>query len=140
MVVVGFDPGADGEDIGIEDDVVGVEVESVRAPLAALAHRSAPLQRIRLPVLVEGHDHDRRAIALAQAACSREFLRPGLQADGIDYRLPGMHFSPASITVHLEESTVMGTRAMSGSEAIRLRNRTSGLLGIEHALIHVDTR
>jgi hypothetical protein len=28
------------------------------------------------------------------------------------------------MTVHLEESTITGTRAMSGSEAIRLRKRT----------------
>ena len=35
--------------------------------------------------------------------------------------LPCTHFSPASITDHLEESIMIGTREMSGSEAIRLR-------------------
>ena len=35
--------------------------------------------------------------------------------------LPCTHFSPASITSHLEESIISGTRAMSGSAAIRLR-------------------
>ena len=38
--------------------------------------------------------------------------------------LPCRHFRPASITVHLDESTITGTRAMSGSDAIRFRNRT----------------
>ena len=36
--------------------------------------------------------------------------------------LPCTHFSPASITENFEESIITGTRAMSGSAAIRLRN------------------
>ncbi len=35
--------------------------------------------------------------------------------------LPCTHFSPASITSHLELSIITGTREMSGSAAIRLR-------------------
>ena len=35
--------------------------------------------------------------------------------------LPCTHFSPASITSHFELSIMIGTRAMSGSAAIRLR-------------------
>ena len=38
--------------------------------------------------------------------------------------LPCTHLRPASITDHLELSIMMGTRAMSGSEAMRLRNVT----------------
>ncbi|MDT4874424.1 hypothetical protein D3C80_893130 [compost metagenome] len=38
--------------------------------------------------------------------------------------LPWMHFRPASITSHLEESIMIGTREMSGSPAIRLRKVT----------------
>ena len=37
--------------------------------------------------------------------------------------LPCRHFRPASITLHFEESTITGMRAMSGSEAIRFRKR-----------------
>ena len=36
--------------------------------------------------------------------------------------LPWTHFSPASITDHLDESIITGTLAMSGSPAMRLRN------------------
>jgi len=35
--------------------------------------------------------------------------------------LPCRHLSPASITENFDESTMTGTRAMSGSAAIRLR-------------------
>ena len=52
--------------------------------------------------------------------------------------LPCTHFRPASITDHFDESIMIGTRATSGSEAIRFRKRHHGLLGIEHALVHVD--
>ncbi len=52
--------------------------------------------------------------------------------------LPCTHFRPASITENFEESTITGTRAMSGSAAIRLRKVDHRLLGIEQALVHVD--
>ena len=38
--------------------------------------------------------------------------------------LPCTHLSPASITSHFEESTITGTREMSGSEATSFRNRS----------------
>jgi hypothetical protein len=38
--------------------------------------------------------------------------------------LPCRHFRPASITLHFEESTITGTRAISGSLATRFRKRT----------------
>src|SRR5258708_40115392 len=38
--------------------------------------------------------------------------------------LPCTHFSPASITSHFDESIISGTRAMSGSAAIRFRKVT----------------
>ena len=38
--------------------------------------------------------------------------------------LPWMQRRPASMTDHLDESTITGTRAMSGSPAIKLRKRT----------------
>ena len=41
--------------------------------------------------------------------------------------LPCTHLRPASITDHLDESIMMGTRAMSGSDAMRLRNVTIAL-------------
>ena len=38
--------------------------------------------------------------------------------------LPCRHLRPASITVHFDESIMIGTRAMSGSAATRFRKRT----------------
>ena len=50
---------------------------------------------------------------------------------------PCTHFSPASITSHLELSTITGTRAMSGSPAIRFRKVVMARDGVEQALVHV---
>jgi hypothetical protein len=50
--------------------------------------------------------------------------------------LPCTHFRPASITSHFDESIITGTRAMSGSEAIRLRKRHR--LPNRAGLVHVD--
>ena len=46
---------------------------------------------------------------------------PSLSEIEFTTALPCRHFSPASITENFEESTITGTRAMSGSAAIRLR-------------------
>jgi hypothetical protein len=52
--------------------------------------------------------------------------------------LPCTHFRPASITSHLELSIITGTRAISGSAAIRFRKVRMALGTVQHALIHVD--
>jgi hypothetical protein len=52
--------------------------------------------------------------------------------------LPETHLSPASITLPLELSIITGTRAMSGSAPISLRNVSIAARRIEQALVHVD--
>ena len=42
------------------------------------------------------------------------------------------------MTENFDESTITGTRAMSGSEATRLRNSTIAAFGVDQALVHVD--
>ena len=48
---------------------------------------------------------------------------PSLRLIELTIALPCTHFSPASITDHLDESIMTGTRAMSGSEATSCRKR-----------------
>ena len=42
--------------------------------------------------------------------------------------LPCTHFKPASITLHLLESIIIGTRAISGSEAIKFKKCVMALM------------
>ncbi len=57
-------------------------------------------------------------------ACSRNLSSPSFMEIEFTIGLPWMQRSPASITSHLEESTITGTRLMSGSLAISLVNRS----------------
>ena len=52
------------------------------------------------------------------------FSSPSFIEMELTIALPCTHLSPASITSHFEESTITGTREMSGSEAISLRKRS----------------
>ena len=52
--------------------------------------------------------------------------------------LPCTHFSPASITDHFELSIMTGTRAMSGSAAIRFKKLGHGGFAVQQAFVHVD--
>ena len=57
-------------------------------------------------------------------ACSTNFSSPSFIEIELTIALPWTHLSPASITSHLEESTITGTRLMSGSVATSFRKRS----------------
>jgi len=54
-------------------------------------------------------------------ACAIKTSSPSFKEIELTIHFPCTHFSPARITSHLEESIIMGTRAISGSEATRFR-------------------
>ena len=53
-----------------------------------------------------------------------ELSSPSFMEIELTMGLPWTHCRPASMTSHLDESIMIGTRLMSGSEAISLRNRS----------------
>ncbi len=64
VAVVLLDAGGDGEDVGIEDDVLGRKADLLGEQLVgALADRDLALDRVGLALLVEGHDDDGGAVA-----------------------------------------------------------------------------
>ena len=64
VVVVLLDAGGDGEDVRIEDDVLGREADLFgQNVVGALADLGLALERVGLALLVEGHDDDRGAVA-----------------------------------------------------------------------------
>src|SRR5690606_30133851 len=56
-------------------------------------------------------------------ACSMNAASPSFIEIELTTPLPCRHLRPASITLHFDESTITGMRAMSGSDAIRVRKR-----------------
>ena len=140
VIVVLLDAGRHGEDVGVEDDVLGREAGLLGQELVgAGADLDLARRGVGLALLVEGHDDDGRAVHRGRAwrgagtPSSPSFIEIELTIG-----LPCTHFRPASITSHLELSIITGTRAMSGSAAIRLRNSTIAFFEVDQALVHVD--
>ena len=59
-----------------------------------------------------------------ERACSRNTFSPSFNEMELTMALPCMHSKAASITSHLEESIIIGTRAISGSDIRRFRKFT----------------
>ncbi len=110
-----------GEDVGVEDDVLGRVAdlfgEDRVGPLRDLL---AALEVVGLALLVEAHDDDRRAVLAAQAGLLDEGSTPSFIEIELTIGLPWVRFRPVSMTSHLLESIISGTREMSGSEPTRL--------------------
>lgn len=55
-------------------------------------------------------------------ACERNFSSPSFRLIELTTHLPCEHFKPAKTVSQFDESIISGTRAISGSEPMRLRN------------------
>src|SRR5262245_33817856 len=80
-----LDPGCNGQDVGVEDEVVWIEPhpfgEQFVGPLADL---HLALDGVRLTMFVESHDHHTGAIALDATGFVEEVLLSLFEADGVD--------------------------------------------------------
>ena len=83
--VVLLHPGRDREDVGVEDDVLGLEPDDVRQQVVgAPQDGDAPLDRLGLALFVEGHHDDRGAVAPAEAGLAQELGLALLERDRVD--------------------------------------------------------
>ena len=140
VVVVLVDAGADGEDVGVEDDVLGGEADLLGEQAV---RRGAPISQptldgLGLAVLVEGHDHDRGAVAMGQARLAQELLLALLERDGVDDG-PTLRGAQAGL-----DDRPLGRVDHEGHAGdVRLGREQAheaghGRLRVEHALVHVD--
>ena len=80
-----LDSGRDGEHVRIEDQILRREADVLdEQPVRALADRDLALDRLGLPLLVERHHHDARAVAANRARLLEERLLPLLQRERVD--------------------------------------------------------
>ncbi len=80
-----LDPGGHGQDVGIEDDVLGGEADLLgKQRVGACEDLDLAIERDGLAFLVERHDHDGRAVAADQAGLLEERLLALLEADRVD--------------------------------------------------------
>ena len=95
IAVVLLDAGRDGEDVRVEDDVLGRKVGLFGQKLVgARADRDFALERVGLALFVERHHHHRRAIGAHQPGLAQELLLAFLHRDRVDDRLALDAFEP----------------------------------------------
>ena len=82
--VVLLHPGRDREDVRVEDDVLGSEPDDAgQQVVGATQDGHPPLDRLRLALLVEGHDDDRGPVAPAEAGLPQELGLALLEGDRV---------------------------------------------------------
>jgi len=113
-----LDPGRDGQDIRIEDDVLRRKAGLLDEQfIGALADRDLAFGGVGLARLVEGHHDDARAEAPDDAGLREKILFTFLQRVGaVDHDRNARHFG------------------LAGDEIQEARHRR---FGIEHAFVHV---
>ena len=132
------DPGGDGEDVGVENDVLRVGAVGDQQLVGALADRDFALCRVGLADFVERHDHDRGAISAALARELEERPLAFLHADRIDDRLARHAFetrldhAPFRAVDHHRNAGDVG---LGGDALQEDRHR---LLAVEQGLVDVD--
>ena len=95
VVVVLFEPGRNGEDVGVEDDVRRIDPRLLgQQPIGALADLDLARDRVGLALFVECHDDHRRAEPPNRARLGEEVGFALLEADRVDDRLALHAFEP----------------------------------------------
>ena len=133
-----LDPGGDGEDVGVEDDVAGVPAVGEQQVIGTATDRYLARRGVGLALLVERHHHSGGAVAPDLSRLSQKRVLALLKADRIDDRLardalqPGLDDRPFRAVDHYRYARDVG---LSGDQ---LEEGDHRLLGIEQALVHVD--
>ncbi len=133
-----LDPRGDGEDVRVEDDVLGREARRLGQEVVGAAEdRDLPLDGLRLAPLVERHDDDCRAERAHRARLREERLLALLQRDRVDDALAleapeaGLERGEARAVDHDRQARHLGL----GREQVEERRHR--LLGVEEIGVHV---
>jgi len=139
VTVVFGNTGGHGEDVRVEDDVLGRHLDLVNQnAICPTANLYAAFDRVRLALFVKSHDDDCRTMVAAHGRLFAELLFAGLQRDRVDYRL-SLEASQSSFD-DVETRGVNHDRHAGdigfGCEKAQESGHLSGR--IEKALVHVD--
>jgi hypothetical protein len=92
-----LDPGRHGEDVRVEDDVLGREAHLLgQDAVGPLADGDLAVLAVRLALLVEGHDHHAAPYIRQRRALSTKSSSPSLREMEFTMALPWTHLRPAS--------------------------------------------
>ena len=141
VVVVLLDPGGNGEDVGVEDDVLGREAHLLgEDPIGAPADLDLPLGGVGLSLLVERHHDHGGPVATHQRGLPDEGVLSLLEADRVDHAFP-LHALESRLDDRpLGRVDDHGHPADVGLRGDELEEGRHRLLGVEHPLVHVDVQ
>jgi hypothetical protein len=139
IVIVLLDAGGDGEDVGIEDDVLGWEADFLRKNIVgAGADFDAAREGIGLALFVEGHDDGGGAVAADELGSVLEKLFAFLEADGIDDGLAGDAAESGFDHAPLGAVDHDGDPGDFEFRRDEVEKAGHGFLAVEHAFVEVD--
>ena len=139
VVVVLLHAGADGEDVRVEDDVLGVEADLLDQELVR-AHADAHLLRLggSLALLVERHHDDGGAVALHRLGLLEELLLAALERDGVHDALALAALEASLHDVELgrvDHEGHLGHVRLGNHQVHEADHRR---LAVDEAVVHVD--
>ncbi len=138
VVVVLFNAGGNGKDVGVENNVGRVETDAGQHVIGAFADFGFAFEGICLAVFVKGHHHHRGAVAHTVPGTFDELFFAFFQADGVHH---GFALDTAKTRFdHIPLGRVDHDRH-AGNVRLRghkVQESNHHLPGIQHALIHVD--
>ena len=141
VVVVLFDPGGDGEDIGVEDDIFGGEIQLFHQDaIGAGADVDLALIAVGLPGFVKGHDHDGSAIGHAEPRLMAEAVFAFLEADGVHHRLALDAFQAGFDHLPFGAVDHHGHAGDIGFGGQKVEEFDHGRAAVDQAFVHVDIK
>ena len=132
------DPGGNGKDIGVEDNIFRRKADPGEQLVGAFANLDLAILCIRLSGFVKGHDHDGGSISHAFARMAQEFFLAFLHRDAVDDRLAGDAFQacldhrPFAAVDHHRHPRDIG---LGGNQLEKGGHR---VMRVEQAFVHVD--
>ena len=134
-----LEAGRDRQDVGVEDDVGRLDAGLLgEQPVGAVADRHLARAAVGLALLVEGHHHHAGAVALDGRRLRQEVGLPFLEADRVDDAL-----ALQALQAGLDDRPLRAVDHHRDPRHFRLgrdqvEERGHGVLGVEHAFVHVD--
>ena len=139
IVVVLLDPRGDGQDVRVEDDVLGREADGLgEKTVGARADADLLVPRRRLALLVERHDDGGGPVAQYEPRAAQEFILAVLERDRVDDALslkalePGLQDAPLGGVEHHRHPAYLRLR---GDQVEELDHRR---LSLDEGLVDVD--
>ncbi len=139
VVVVLLHAGGDGEDVGVEDDVLGRKADLVdKDAVGALADADLVFVGGGLALLVEGHHDDGGAVFAHERGIFAKFVFAFLERDGVDDALALEAFEAGFDDLPLGGVHHEGDLGHLGFGAEQLQVAGHGGDAVNHALVHAD--